>query len=356
MNKEGARALAAALDVQGRALTIQGGMSRAIVAKWGGDSNHLSKLPAHAMWSQDHAVDVRRRLGILEGDPEYVLMTAVQLGLLSTWKDIEEKGHAFLKDAEEQLSDMNDSQEKADAFAVVKSLSVWKGIAAYRRIEKVWVAEEGMRTTRSLLELSERFREAYLNEKAIAATERAKIYGKPWSAATLLSKIGYKKFKPLSFLNKAPTKGIFNKAFLPLAITTGLKEMLLPSHQGALGAADRGMGLVQVLGATAVLYDTVGLAAAASSIPVVGWVALGVAGAYFLGTWAWDRWGDDIKAGTKKAWNWTKDKSGQAWQATKRKTSEAWRDTKKKTAETWKDTKKMAERIMPGPVKKVKFW
>jgi len=34
---------------------------------------------------------------------------------------------------------------------------------------------------------------------------------------------------------------------------------------------------------------------------VAGWVALGVTGAYFLGSWAWDNWGDTVKSGVGKA-------------------------------------------------------
>ncbi|QKW50424.1 hypothetical protein [Streptomyces buecherae] len=354
MNYEGARGLAAALDVQGGALAIQGGMVRGIVAKWGGESGNLSKFPAHSTWSKDQATDIRRRLGILGGDPEYALMMATYTGVIRTWEDVSRNGKKFAEDARKQALSLKDSQAKTDALAAIKTLSVWKGIAAYRRIKEVWDIERPLRTTKSLLELSNRFAGAYLKTLAQVGGERPQIYTRPWGAAAWMAEyVGWRnyppfknlKFQPLSFMAKAPGKGFFDKAFVPLTFVAGVKEVILPTHKGGRGIADRSMGFVQAAGAGGVMYGMWGGAAAASAIPVVGWVAIGVAGAYFLGSWGWDKWGDDIKAGTKKAWKWTTKKTGEAWNATKRETEEA-----------WDGTKKMAKKIFPGRVKKIKFW
>lgn len=367
MDEAGARLLAAALDVNGGALSIQGGLIRGIVAKWGGTAGGLSKTPAHATWCQEQATDVRRRLKILDADPEGVLTMAAYTGVLGTWEHAEKNKKSFVDEVREGAQEINDSQAKADALATVKALSVWKGIAAYRRLKDVWEKGKPLRATKALLEHSEVFRAIYESQLKKYGETRAATFQKPWAAASKLAGINIRGWQPLEFLDKAPGKGVFNRIFVPLAFTAGMKELLLPSHKGARGAVDRGMGLVQVVGASAAMYDVLGFAAATSSIPMVGWVTLGVAGAYFLGSWAWDKWGDDIKAGTKKAWNWTKNKSGEAWNATKKQADEAWRDTKKqaneawqdskkKAKETWDDTKKVAEKIVPGPIKKAKFW
>ncbi|MEN8655915.1 hypothetical protein ABCR94_36430, partial [Streptomyces sp. 21So2-11] len=81
--------------------------------------------------------------------------------------------------------------------------------------------------------------------------------------------------------------------------------------------------------------------AVAAAIPVVGWVALGVAGAYFLGSWAWDKWGDDVKAGAKKAWNATTKRVG---------------EIKDKGVEIYNGVRGAVNNIEPSIIKKFAFW
>ncbi|ASQ97295.1 putative T7SS-secreted protein [Streptomyces sp. 11-1-2] len=102
-----------------------------------------------------------------------------------------------------------------------------------------------------------------------------------------------------------------NKAMVPFAIAGGLKQVINPDHGGGYGVADRLVGGAQVAGGAAVLggeaaavYMGVGVTAAAA-VPVAGWAVLGATGAYFAGSYIYDKWGDDIAAGAKTAWNAT---------------------------------------------------
>jgi hypothetical protein len=73
-----------------------------------------------------------------------------------------------------------------------------------------------------------------------------------------------------------------------------------------MGALQAG-GAIAVMGGASMATALGASAAVAAAVPVAGWVALGVAGAYFLGSWAWDNWGDTIKAGVGKAVQGAKD-------------------------------------------------
>ncbi|WKX70976.1 hypothetical protein [Streptomyces sp. XD-27] len=342
------RSLAASLDVTGTALTVQGELVRGIVAKWGGSPGKLSRFPAQTTWGSGQSKDIRHRLGILGADPEYVVMMAAYLGVVKTWEWAEKNKEQIKKDLIAGAEKLQDPQLRKDALALAKGMSIGKGIAAYRRMKTVWEEAKGVRTAKSLLDLSEVFRGDYL--KALDKFDEArKIYTKPWGLMSWLSKA-----KWLKWLNKAPGKGFLDKAFVPLSFVTGLKELVFPSHDGLYGTADRFMGLVQVAGSGAVMYGMWGGAAAAASvIPVVGWIALGAAGAYFLGSWAWDKWGDDIKSGAKTAYNWSKDKAedGYNWSKDKVEDGYNWGKDKVEGAKDW--AKNEVSKRIPGPAKKL---
>ncbi|MEU0061703.1 hypothetical protein [Streptomyces sp. NPDC006334] len=68
--------LAAAVDVMGGTLSIQGGLISGILAKWNAKAEGVSDFPKKAQWASDEAKDIRRRLGIALDDPETVLTFA----------------------------------------------------------------------------------------------------------------------------------------------------------------------------------------------------------------------------------------------------------------------------------------
>ncbi|MER0240749.1 hypothetical protein AAHZ94_01640 [Streptomyces sp. HSW2009] len=331
MKDDMARSLASALDIGGGALAIQGGLVRGILTKWGGQAGAVAKFPLQATWGQDQAKDVRHRLGLLNGDPEYQLMMAAHLGLIKTWEWAEENREKFEKEVIESARKLGDEGKKladqyaADTGAGAKGLAVVKGVAAYRRLKSVWDAKDRVKNAKALLEISEGFRGNY--DDALKIFDKAKKgYTAAWKPMEILSKL-----KGLGWLNKAPGTTFLDRALVPVSFVTGAKEVFFPSHEGAYGTTDRVMGGVQVLSAGAVMAGWTSAAIAGSAIPVVGWVGLGVAGAYFLGSWAWDKWGGDVKAYAKKKLN-----------------------------ETVKGVADFAERVVaPGPVKKLKklkFW
>ncbi|WP_431043809.1 hypothetical protein ACQUSR_19225 [Streptomyces sp. P1-3] len=344
MATEGARNLAAALDVHGGALTIQGGLVRGIIAKWGGQSGTLSQFPAKSTWSQDQAKDIRHRLGVLGADPERVLMMAAYLGTMKTWEWAKDNAEQFTEEVVKGAEAINDSQTKQDALAVAKTLSIAKGVAAFNRYKEAWKKATLVGAALDRLNLGKLSPAAFQRTLQMLGSARAG-FTKPWGAMAFLAN----KFKFLAFLNKAPGAGALDKVMLPLSLVTGLKEFVMPSHGGVQGVVDRGMGLLQAAGAGGVMAGWFSASVAAGAIPVVGWVALGIAGAYFLGSWAWDKWGDDIKDGAKAAWNWTADKGKEVWNDTKETVSNEWNDFKD-------GAKEAAKRYLPGPVKDLKFW
>ncbi|MGW7690548.1 putative T7SS-secreted protein [Streptomyces asiaticus] len=105
--------------------------------------------------------------------------------------------------------------------------------------------------------------------------------------------------------------GKLNKAMVPFAIAGGLKQAINPDHGGGRGLADRIAGGAQALGGAAVLTEgaiggsLLASEAALAAVPVAGWAVLGATGAYFAGSYIYDKWGDDIAAGAKTAWNAT---------------------------------------------------
>ncbi|RNG31116.1 putative T7SS-secreted protein [Streptomyces botrytidirepellens] len=155
----------------------------------------------------------------------------------------------------------------------------------------------------------------------------------------------------------AETIGKISKAMMPLAIVGGLKQAISPDHGGGRGVADRIAGGAQALGGGAVLSETAlggGLLASeavAASIPVAGWAVVGATGAYFAGSYIYDKWGDDIAAGAKTAWNATSDAVGSAVDNTV--------DTTVNAALHPSHAVKTAEHVVDGTVdsvKKLKFW
>ncbi|GAA0702614.1 hypothetical protein GCM10009548_89630 [Streptomyces malaysiensis subsp. malaysiensis] len=148
-----------------------------------------------------------------------------------------------------------------------------------------------------------------------------------------------------------------NKALVPFAIAGGLKQAISPDHEGGRGLADRIAGGAQALGGAAVLTEGalggtfLASEAALAAVPVAGWAVLGATGAYFAGSYIYDKWGDDIAAGAKSAWNTT---------------SHAVTNTVDKTVDATVNAAlhpsgavKAAEHVVDGTVnsvKKLKFW
>jgi len=140
------------------------------------------------------------------------------------------------------------------------------------------------------------------------------LYKQPWKWQQALSAVGQRLRMPGARLlaRNPPGVGFFAQVTLPTAVVTGAIEIVRPTHDGAQGWVDRGMGALQAAGAVAVMGGSgiataLGASAAvAGAVPLVGWAALAVAGTYFLGSWVWDTWGDDIKAGVGKALNGAK--------------------------------------------------
>jgi hypothetical protein len=147
-----------------------------------------------------------------------------------------------------------------------------------------------------------------------------------------------------------------SQRLVPLSIATGLKQAISPDHEGGRGVADRIAGGAQAAGGAAVLSGGALLEAGASvgvaaAVPVAGWAVLGATGGYFLGSYVYDKWGDDIAAGAKSAWNATSDAVGNAVDSTV--------DTTVDAALHPSRAVKTAEHAVNGTVdsvKKLKFW
>ncbi|WP_432090444.1 hypothetical protein [Streptomyces sp. NRRL F-5630] len=332
--------LAAAVDVMGGTLTIQGGLINGILAKWDARAEGTSAFPRRASWATDEAKDIRRRLGMSKDDPEAVLTFASLSGALETWQEFKE---GTLKDIKTPL----------------KLLKIPTAIEASIHLYERWKQGQNVAGARAVWELNKYFG----SSDARIAAKRGELLGEllkdqrirnwykePWKWQQSVRKVAMRLKIPYAakLFGNAPGAGFLaRKVLLPLSVVDGVKQMFLPTHSGAYGAADRTMGFLQAGGAVAVLggagmASALGASAAvAAAVPVVGWVALGVAGTYFLGSWAWDEWGDDIKAGTKKAWNATKEWGG---------------DVVDKGKEIVDGAKKAVTNLVPNTIKKYKFW
>ncbi|MEV0380531.1 hypothetical protein [Nonomuraea sp. NPDC050643] len=296
MKPDQARNLAAAIEVAGGSLAVQGSLLRQILERWNGDSSRLATFPARASWAEDHAKDIRRRAGILEKDPEGVLLFASMTGVLDLW----EKHKEHIRSVTTPL----------------KLFSIMSGVEGAIQLQKRWAQGRNVAAARAVYDIR-RYMGALpgnrkLNEliaEVLKARKIQDLYKQPWKWQQAVSAAMKRLRVPGAHLlvKNPPGAGVFARITLPLAVVSGVKEAVLPTHDGAQGWVDRGMGAVQAGGAIAVLggagiATALGASAAvAAAVPVVGWAALAVTGAYFVGSWAWDVWGDDIKAGVGKA-------------------------------------------------------
>ncbi|GAA3720006.1 hypothetical protein GCM10022224_102420 [Nonomuraea antimicrobica] len=301
MKPDQARNLAAAAEVVGGSLVVQGAVIRRLLERWNGDASRLASFPARASWTEDQAKDIRRRAGLLEKDPEGVLLFAGMTGVLDLW----EKHKENVKNATKPL----------------KVVSILSGVEAAVQLQKRWAQGRNVAGARAVYDIRRYMGALPGNRKlseliaeVLKAQKIQDLYKQPWKWQQTISAAMQRLRVPGAHLlvKNSPGTGVFARVTLPLAAVTGVKEAVLPTHEGAQGWVDRGMGVVQATGAVAVLGGagmaaSLGASAAvAAAVPVAGWVALGVAGAYFLGSWVWDTWGDDIKAGAGKAWEGTK--------------------------------------------------
>lgn len=297
MNPDQARNLAAAAEVTGGALVVQGAVIRRILERWNGDVSRMASFPARASWMEDQAKDIWRRVGLLEKDPEGSLMFGAMTGVLDIWERYREHIQYVTKPA--------------------KAVSILSGVEAAVQLHKRWAQGRNVTAARAVYDIRRYLGALPGNRKLselIAESLKARkiqdLYKQPWKWQQTISAAMKRLRIPLSDLpvKNAPGVGFFARVTLGAAVVSGVKEAVMPTHDGAQGWVDRGMGVVQAGGAVAVMggagiATALGASAAvAAAVPVAGWVALGVAGAYFLGSWAWDKWGTDIKAGAGKAW------------------------------------------------------
>lgn len=162
-----------------------------------------------------------------------------------------------------------------------------------------------------------RFLSGSAAEADAAAFARFATLGKGADAAMDMFRLG----KVGGLMSKIPglasVSRLAGKAFLPLTVVTGLMDTVTGGgYGGARGWATRGFGLAGAAGGGALLASGAGLVA-------LGPVGLGIAGAAVLGYGAWtlgnyvyDHWGD-ITDFAGKAASWTADQAGAAWDATK---------------------------------------
>ncbi|MFE9371805.1 hypothetical protein ACFYM2_18815 [Streptomyces sp. NPDC006711] len=331
MKSDLARDLAAAISVAGGALSVQGNLISSLLTQWNGVPGKLSEFGKRASWAADQAKDIRRRLGILEADPEAELLYASLAGVLDDWKEY--------KDFVDGLKTSDDYKNYQDAKKTLKAMTIPTAVEASLSLYDRWQQGQNVAGARAVFELNKYFgvegeklkaSRGELLKELLEDQRLRNAYKEPWKWQQAVQKVGAKLRIPAvgripkvgqylerplaNIFGKAPGTGFLaTRVLLPLNIVTGVKEMALPDHAGPQGWVDRGMGGVQAAGAVAVLGGTSmgGLlfgagTAAAAAVPVVGWVALGVAGTYFLGSMVWDRYGDDIKKGAGKAWNATK--------------------------------------------------
>lgn len=301
MKPDRARNLAAAAEVTGGSLVVQGGMIRRLLERWNGDVSRMAAFPTRASWMENQAEDIRRRAGLLEKDPGGELLFALLTGVLARW---------------EKVGKLTQYGTKP-----LKTLSILSGVEAAVQLQKQWAQGRNVAGARAAYDIRRYMGALPGNRKLselISETLKARtiqdLYKQPWKWLQATSSAMRRLHVPGADLlvKNAPGEGALARVTLPLAVVTGVKETVLPAHDGGQGWVDRGMGAVQAGGAVAVMSGAgiataLGASAAvAAAVPVAGWVALGGAGAYFLGSWAWDTWGDDIKAGAGEAWQGAK--------------------------------------------------
>jgi len=301
MKPDQARNLAAAVEVMGGALAVQGSLIRRILERWDGDSSRVATFPARASWAGDQAKDIRRRVGILEQDPEGMLLFANLTGVIDLWERYKE--------------------QVKSVTTPLKVFPIMSGVEAAIQLQQRWAQGRNVAAARAVYEIRRYMGALPGNRKLtelIAEVLKARkiedLYKQPWKWQQALSAVGQRLRMPGARLlaRNPPGVGFFAQVTLPTAVVTGAIEIVRPTHDGAQGWVDRGMGALQAAGAVAVMGGSgiataLGASAAvAGAVPLVGWAALAVAGTYFLGSWVWDTWGDDIKAGVGKALNGAK--------------------------------------------------
>jgi hypothetical protein len=302
MKTDQARNLAAAAEVAGGALMVQGAVIRRLLERWNGDVSRVASFPTHASWAQDQAKDIRRRAGQLEQDPEGNWVMATMTFVLQFWEDHKAKVQSVTKP--------------------LKVMSILSGVDAAVQLQQRWVQARNVASARAVYEVRRYMGALPGNRKLselisemLKARKIQDLYKQPWQwQQTLAATMKRWKIPGGGVLTKNPPgAGTLARYLLPVTAVAGLKEAVAPTHDGTQGWVDRGMGALQAGGAIAVMggasmATALGASAAvAAAVPVAGWVALGVAGAYFLGSWAWDNWGDTIKAGVGKAVQGAKD-------------------------------------------------
>ncbi len=207
------------------------------------------------------------------------------------------------------------------ATTPLKVFSIMSGVEAAIQLQKRWAQGRNVAAARAVYDIR-RYMGALpggrkLNDliaEMLKARKIQDLYKQPWKWQQSVSAAMQRLRIPGAHLlvKNPPGAGLFARVTLPLAVVGGVKETVVPTHDGAQGWVDRGMGAVQAGGAVAVLggagiATALGASAAvAAAVPVVGWAALAVTGAYFVGSWAWDTWGNDIKAGAGNAWEGAK--------------------------------------------------
>lgn len=300
MKPDQAHNLAAAAEVTGGSLVVQGAMIRQLLERWNSDSGRVATFPARAAWAEDQAKDIRRRAGLLERDPEGVALLAWMTDVTDFWEGHKEQVRYVTKP--------------------LKMAWIMSGVEAASQLQRRWEQSRNVAAARGVYDIRRYMGALPGNRKLseliaeVLKSQRIQgLYKQPWKwQQTLAAAMKKWRIPGANLLKNPPGAGMFARATLPAAVVTGVKEAVVPTHEGAQGWVDRGMGVLQAGGAVAIMggagmATALGASAAvAAAVPVAGWVALGVAGAYFLGSWAWDNWGDEIKAGAGKAWEGTK--------------------------------------------------
>ncbi|WP_435193282.1 hypothetical protein [Streptomyces sp. NRRL F-5630] len=347
LDDELAPQLASAITVTGGAYSVQGQLVEQILNKWSIDAD--LDFRRHQQWAVDEVKHLNWMLKRTREDPSATIHNAALAGVLETWFKY---------------------------GSLTRAVKISTGAEAAMRLYGRWQQGKNVAAARSALALSRTISglgsEEYtagrraLTEALTKAKAAQNAFKEPWAWQKVLGKVAGKFKSPFpskvtailqkaNFLKKVPTNmpgaGIANKVMLPLAVAHGVTEMFSPGHDGAQGWIDRGMGGLEVAGVGAVvggsaLATTLGATATvAAAVPVVGWAALGVTGAYFLGTWAWDRWGDDVKGWGKKA-----GKAVGKW------AKGTYDDVKNDTEGIVEGAKKVVKNVVPGPLRKFAHW
>ncbi|WP_336217116.1 hypothetical protein, partial [Nonomuraea sp. LPB2021202275-12-8] len=224
MKPDQARNLAAAAEVAGGSLAVQGAVIRQILDRWNGVTSRLATFSARATWADDQARDIRRRVGLLEEDPEGVLLFASMTGVLDLWEKHKEQVRYVTKP--------------------LKVISVISGVEAAVQLQKRWAQGRNVAGARAVYDIR-RYMGALpgnrkLSELIAEVLKRQKIqdlYKQPWKWQQTVSAAMQRLRVPGAHLlvKNPPGTGVLARVTLPLAVVTGVKEAVLPTHEGAQG-------------------------------------------------------------------------------------------------------------------------